>query len=427
MAPLNLTADEKLAALEKGSSEIRFLMERNNVDNDIQAMLYHSGICTLPVLATIASSAGELKTLVKDEFGVDSDANLAARVRVANLIVAWENATVRARKQSEVEGELGTKHLVKPITNSDYIAMRQSWETRYWPIEEEYVPARAYLEKRAEELEQDDLKAEPLTAVITKDQEDPDVLIPVWSSTGVMTMKKGSQAAEEPKTPEQLRKRLKVMMTGIMFLALKHTNRKFLQGINPQLCEDYVTYLLSDHCYLLQGRTADGFNIPGPSWQQLLVYEFQIRRKAWILVQGGADFKDALRQSWQDPVIKERFLTTPVALSSSHSHKRTWEHAGDSGNGGKKSGGKGNMRGGSKGKGKGGKGGKSATERLNIASRTPGGEPICFSYNDFNVRCKNKKCRFKHVCGACFDKHPIYACRAGVRPAETQGGGKGSD
>ena len=424
--PLILTPAEVLVALEKGTSEIRFLLERNNVDNELQGMLFHSGILSLPVLATIAVSAAELKELVKDEFGIDSKAGIADRVRVANLIVAWENATVRARKQSEVEGELSTRHQVKPMTNSDYIAMRQSWEAKYWPLDEEYVPSRQYLERRGEEMEQEDLKAEPLTAVVTKDQDDQDILIPIWTSSGTMTLKKSAQASDEPKNPEQLRKKIKVLTTGLMFLATKHSNRKFIQGINPQLGEDYVTYLLSEHCFLLQGRTAEGFCIPGPSWQQLLVYEFQVRRKAWILVQGGADFKDALRISWQDPVVKERFLTTPVALSSSSTSKRSFDQGGDHrpSGGGKRSKAKG---GGCKGKGKGK--GKSATERLNIAARTPDGDPICFSYNDFSIRCKKKDCRFKHVCGACFERHPIYACKAGNRApaAETQGGGRGSE
>ena len=428
--PLALTQQEISEALEKGSSELRFLFERNNVDNDLQAMIFHSGILTLPVLATIASTATELKDLVKTEFGVDSTAGLADRVRVANLLVAWENATVRAKKQSEIEGELTTKHLIKPMTSSDYIAMRQAWEARFWPLDDEFVPARSYLEKRADEMEQDDLQAEPLTSVITKDQDNQDVLVPVWSSSGTMTMKKSSGCTEEPRNPEQLRKRIKVLSLGLMFLGMKHTNRKFLQNLNPQLFEDYVTYLLSEHCYFLQGRSAEGFNIVGPSWAQLLIYEFQVRRKMWQLVQNeGKDVKDALRSSWQDPVIKERYLTTPVALSASSGSKRQWDSSANQSNFGKKAKGAGRGGGTSTGKGKGKGKGKSAAEKLNISSRSPDGDPICFGYNDFHTRCRNKGCRFKHICGGCFGKHPVYACSSANKAAgaETQGGGKGRE
>ena len=54
-------------------------------------------------------------------------------------------------------------------------------------------------------------------------------------------------------------------------------------------------------------------------------------------------------------------------------------------------------------------------------SRTPKNEPICFNFN--LGRCKNKKCKFRHVCckPGCYGKHPISQCpkkdakEAGVR------------
>ena len=54
-------------------------------------------------------------------------------------------------------------------------------------------------------------------------------------------------------------------------------------------------------------------------------------------------------------------------------------------------------------------------------SRTPKNEPICFNFN--LGRCKNKNCKFRHVCckPGCYGKHPISQCpkkdakHAGVR------------
>ena len=438
--PLVLTADEKALALEKGSSELKFLFEKNGVDNDLQAFLLHSQICTVAVFATIASSSDELKTLIKDEFAVDIAAGLQQRVRVANLLVCWEAAQCRTKRQSELEGELATKHLVKPMASSEYNAMRLAWESKFWAVEDEMVPARSYLERRAEDFEQEDYKAEPLTAVINKDQDDNETLTPVWSSSGALQMKKSSQSIEEPKNAEQLRKRIKILSMGLMFLGLRHSNRAFLQDLNPQIFEDYVCYLLSEHCFLMTGKSAEGFSISGPSWAQLLLYEFQVRKRAWQLVQNeNQKFRDALKAAYRDPVVKERFLTTPVALTSSAQPKRSWDSSGSTAEqpatgkrakANKKGGrGKGGGKGSGKG-GRGGKGGKSATERLGIAARTPDGNAICFSYNDFNVRCKDKSCRFAHNCGLCFAKgHPAYACNQGnkAQASETQGGGRGSE
>ena len=427
MAPLQLSAQDITEALGKGSSDLRFLFEKNDVDNELQACFFHSKITTMAQFAALVEKGDDLRQLIKDEFGVDAAAGLQHRVRVTNVLISFNTATTRMVKQAEMEGELESKHLVKPMAMTEFMAMRVAWEKRYWELDEDLIPARCYLEKRAEELEQGEYRAEPLTAVLTKEQDDPDVMVPVWSTTGTLQIRRGSQQVEDPKNPEQLRKRLKVLGLGLMFLSLKHTNRAFLATINPQLFEDYACYLLSEHCFYLQGKSAEGFAISGPSWNQLLIYELQVRRKAWVMVQNtGADFTTALRASWRDPVVKERFLTTPIALAASGS-KRNFDN-GDSLTGAKKlrnngggGRGKGKVKGAGKGKGK-GKGKVSAGERLGCAARTPDGQPICYGYNDTNVRCKNRDCRFMHRCGACFGQHPIYACKPGNR-AETQGTG----
>lgn len=437
MAPLVLSAAEEDAALAKADAELAFAFERNDVDKKILALFVHSGIDNLTKFSAIAKDSDDLKALMKTEFGLDEAASLGERVKITNVIICFDNAKTRTSERNKLEGELGAKHITKPLSGSEHTAMRLSWERRYWALDEEWTPSRLYLERRLQDLEDGEYKAEALTAVLSKIEEDPDQLIPVWSGTGTLQLKKGSNSIEEPKNPEQLRRRVKILGIGLMMLGLRHTNKAFLQNMTPQLFEDYLTYLLSEHCYYMQGKSAEGYTITGPSWAQLLIYEFQVRRKAWHEVQSSsAEFGKMLREAWRDPATKERYLITPIALSAS-SLKRNWAEdsgkgskwqkggtgkgAGKSGKGGGKSGGK--FGGFGKGSGKqGGKGGGKGANNLVCASRTPDGKPICYSYNDFSYRCRDSRCRFEHVCGACFQKHPIYACRPGNR-AETQGAG----
>ena len=145
MDPLVLTPAEKTAAMELGASDLKFLIEKHGVHEDLQAGLYHVGVRTIPVLATLASTTAELKDIVKDEFGVDAAAGILERVKVANLLVAWEVATTRTKKQSEIEGELQSRHLVKPMASSEYAGMVASWERKYWQLDEDVIPARSYL------------------------------------------------------------------------------------------------------------------------------------------------------------------------------------------------------------------------------------------------------------------------------------------
>lgn len=425
-----MTPAEVTAALELGNSDLKFLFTKNEVDDELQAMFFHSKVNTVARFTAIVKDADDLKELVKAEFGIDAMVSLENRVRVSNVVISYNTAVQRVLKQAEEEGELAAKNLVKPMPTTEWAAMREAWQAKFWAIDDDLVPARCYLERKAEEVEQNEYKAEALTSVLTKDQDDPEILTPVWSTTGALAMRKGAQAVEEPHNPEQLRKRLKVLGLAVMFLGLKHSNRQYLQGYTPQTTEDYLTYLLSENCYYLQGKSAEGFTINGPSWAQLLLYEFQIRKKAWALINSGKSkrFVDALELAWQDSCVKERYLVTPVALSSSSGSKRTMTTDPGTGKGGvtKKAKGGGGGKASKKGGGKGGNSGKSGktAERLGMQSKTPDGLNICYGYNDFNTRCRNKGCRFEHCCGLCYGKHPLYACKPGNH-SETQGSGTG--
>jgi hypothetical protein len=429
MAGLALTADQTAAALKAASAELRYLLEREKVPEVVQAKFYHVGITTVSHFASFAEDAAELKTCLKDEFGLDAGASLDARVQVACVVCAHASAKTRISKRSELEGELEAKHLTKPLPANEINAMRAAFEKKWWKIEDKETPGKAYLEQRAEELESGEMKAEALTTVINREQEDPNILTPVWTATGQLSMKKGTSTIAEPANSEQLRARIILMGTGLIMLGTRHTDRAFLQDITPQLFQSYLSYLLGDFCYNLSGRDAEGHVVATPAWAQLLVYELQIRKKAWYLVNEGKAFKDALVEAWKDPVVKERFFTTPVAMASAAAAKLNSSGGslgwGDGGKNGKKL----KVKGKGKGSQDGGKGKGKGRNRAGMFFKTPDGEPICFKYNDKDKkqRCRNKACGYVHVCAKCFGNHPMYACTNQDRPAhaETQGEGAG--
>ena len=126
----------------------------------------------------------------------------------------------------------------------------------------------------------------------------------------------------------------------------------------------------------------------------------------------------ALKAAWNDPVIKERHFTTPLAFQASVQAANPGTFgtplppgvpipAGQKRQLGADAGGK------AKGKGAKGRGGKDTggkTARPKCAAATPTGEAICFRYNS-PKKCKSsgKKCSFAHVCGYCFLTDPVHS------------------
>ena len=69
--PIQLSPQQTQAALEAGGSDLKYLLAREQVGEDIQAKFYHIGITTIPKFATFASDVTEFKEILKTEFELD--------------------------------------------------------------------------------------------------------------------------------------------------------------------------------------------------------------------------------------------------------------------------------------------------------------------------------------------------------------------
>ena len=419
MPPVVLDDDQKEAALKKGNSDLKFLFSRNGVNQDTVAKWFHIGVVTLERFANIAKDGDDLITVLRDHIGVDQAASLEERVQVAAITCAWNNAKTRVARAAEMEAEVDSRDWKKPVIQSEWLAMKAGLEAANGALDEKVTPAKEYVEKKLQEVEAGEYRAEELTEVISREESDPDGLIPQWDAKGTLTVKKGSSKVKEPENPEALRVRLTVMRNAYQMIALKHTGRPELQGEWVRVFEDYKDYMLGEHVYGLNAKDADGQTVAAPPFKLVLAYERAVRKEAMKRVnREGATIPAALRLAWRDPTTKERHFTTPLALVAKRpaAQSSSWNQGGPP----KKQ---------QKVEQKGGKDkGKGKSRPPGCASQTPEGVPVCYRYNTPNEKCKQKKCKFAHVCGVCFsDKHAMFQCTNSRRqPPDTSGAGSGA-
>ena len=89
--------------------------------------------------------------------------------------------------------------------------MRHAYAKSYGELEDKQIPSKEYLEKKLHELENGEFRAEALAEVVSRDEVDPDTLMPVWDAKGHITVKRGNTTVAMPTGPEQLRTRLTVV------------------------------------------------------------------------------------------------------------------------------------------------------------------------------------------------------------------------
>eukprot|EP00435_Cladocopium_sp_Y103_P067563 s951_g30.t1 len=403
-----MAAPEQIAleeALKMGGSDLKFTLTRNDVSNELQAAFFRNGVTTIQKFSSFFRSEEDLITVLKDSFNTDSAESLASRAQVASVICAWRETQTRQKRQNEVEAEMDTREWTKPIPTGDYISMRNAYMKVHGNIEDKVTPSKEYLEKKLQELENGEFRAETMAEVVSKDEVDPDVMIPMFDSKGSLTVKKGSTTIALPSGPEQLRRRLNVMLNAILMLALKHSNREEIQDVTRSLFERYKDYILGDYVWGLSSTDLQGNQVQTPPWSLVLSYEQAIRKKAYsLMITDQLKLGAALEQAWKCPTTKERHFITPLALYSKRSYPN--QSLGEWNPKGKSKGGKGQQqKGKSKGKGPG---------------LTPDGSKICYRFNQ--GKCTYSKCKFSHVCNRCFKKgHNALNCKEDKPAPDTTG------
>jgi hypothetical protein len=400
-----LTEDETEAAMKAAAADLRFLMDKEEVPRVAQAALFHLGLTSSARYASAVKDAEDMKTFVNQALNVDFSANIPSRLLVTKLIVVWKQASVRVDKKAEADAEADASRMRKTLEVTDFQAMRSGFFTRWWELDEGLIPSRFYLEKKLEDLESNEPRAELLTAVVSYNEEDQEAVAPVYDkNAGTFKFKRDSCQVPLPNNPEQLRRRIKILGHAHMFLGLKFTNREWIQGLTPQVFEDYLTYLLGEHVYGMTAKDHEGRIVSSPAWHHVLGYELAIRKgMVRLITHKNKTMKAALEEACKDSTIKERFFTTPVAHAALHSPEAREERPAKVLRTEDKGGGKG----GGKGDRSGGKGGEKGTgKKQKCPAASPSGEKICFRFN--SKKCKTKACAFAHICGTCFQKgHPM--------------------
>eukprot|EP00435_Cladocopium_sp_Y103_P069864 s20_g34.t1 len=271
-------------ALRKGSSDLRFTLSRNDVTDQLQAAFFNNGITTIQKFSSFFRSEDDLIAVLRDSFATDAAQGREARSQVASVICTWRETQTKMKRQAEVEAEMDTREWTKPIATGDYINLRTAFMRVYGKIEDRVTPSKEYLEKKLQELENGEFRAENMSEVVSKDEVDPDVMVPIFDSKGSLSVKKGATLVPLPTGPEQLRRRLSVTLHAILMLALKHSNREEIQDVTRDLFERYKDYLLGDYVWGLSSTDLQGNQIQTPPWSLILSYEQAIRKRAYNLM-----------------------------------------------------------------------------------------------------------------------------------------------
>lgn len=420
----DVAPDMKDEMLAKASSDLLYMLDRREVDEGFTTKLISVGVTTVDVFAAFVKDEEDLEKVLKDNFGIDAT-TLQGRIKASKIKVAWLAAKTRAAKQLEDDGDNEIRRRPKDVPHTVLTSMHEAFEKTYWTIEEDRQPARSYVERKMEEIEKNDHKAESLEEVVSVKEDDPDAMRTEWKPDGQLRAIRVGTKVPLPKTSEELRRRIGLIGTAYIYAKFQQVHKAYLKDVTPQIFNEHVDYILGDHVLGLAAVQSDGTHTASPSWALVLSYEHAVRKRMVLYMKKGHSLKDALKMAREDPVTKERCFTTPLCVDSV-SRKRPapadvipqvpqTPFAYTT---------KGKEKG--KGKGKGKEKGKKVRNngfvRENARAKARAapngcafqnaeGAKVCFKFND-PKGCQNTACPFVHMCGRCFAANvPMHRCK----------------
>lgn len=408
------------ALLATMAPDLRFILSDRDVPLPIQVQLAAAGYKTIGLFCSFVDSKAELRNALKKDFGLDpdeagisNDVAKSRRVSIAQLVDSWDTTTKRQEESDRVQAEQKASRLPMTMSRSIHINMRQRYEADFGRVHDKCWPCLNLIEKRFEEIEEGEVRADTLCDVVSADADVQDIVGAVMDKDGAIRIKKTARSVPLPKDSEELRVRLKILGVTFQLAAYKHSSRLWLSTTSPGVWREHADYILGDDIY--------GFSVVAlnqrvePPWQVVLSYEFHVRKQACRLIMfEGMDFAAAMAKARRCTETKEKHFSTPVALSATRGGKRpqwggaAWTNDASEGPEPKKGKGKGKAKAASKSKGKGkGAGGKKFPH-----TKTPDGRLICFNFQ--NGTCSAAECKFVHICARCLGPHAMSACTAGA-------------
>jgi len=278
-------------------------MAEAEVENDIQAVLFHNRFCSMRLFTGLGETRPEVRESLK-EIGLDSSASLQVRQQVATVLSAWTSAKEYIASEQSSRAESRANRIPRPVGPTEYQAMRSAVEAQWGKLKGCETPSKSYLGMKAENIEDNEIIAEELSEVTSKNDTEVDMLMATLDEQGRFVVKKGAKQGRNPTGTEEFRTKLAIMGNVWLFLKTKHSNRPWLADFNKDVFKDMADHILGETSWGLRSHNS-GIEV-GPSWNMVLKYEHELRKKAAERVGEGTTYKEAIKAVCEDSTLTFR-------------------------------------------------------------------------------------------------------------------------
>ena len=315
MPLMELNDEQTVAGLAVLEPELATLLEDKGVRRELRAVTGHLGLGKMSVFANIESDAAEFKKLIMKEFGFTADDNLQEKIALSVYVEAWKACQERKATEQRLANEARAAGTHRELTVLEANGLRDAHARVHGELEDHEFPGRDYLAWRLGQFETGDFRAETLVEVVSyeraQDGASNNNLSLEWNCAGKVTAVRKRVEQPRPRTPEQLRKTYDLIRVQWQVVCLKYPDRHLCVRFDEGIWDRLLRYLLGPKVWEYRTRASVGIQ-----WEDLLEYEYQIRKLAFKKVsRKQLRLSEALEEAMDDVRLHQQYFTLQICTS----------------------------------------------------------------------------------------------------------------
>ena len=201
----------EVEALAKLAPDLRFILSEREVPEALQAQLSLAGFRSIGLFNSMVDSRGDLRAMLIAEFGLNpAELNLAPgealarRVNAARIVDAWDTSRKRQEEHDRVQAEQKASRLPLTLSRSQHINLRTRYERDHGRVADKAWPCQALKERRFEEVDEGEVRADPLSEVVSQEELIDDAVGAVIDRDGAIRLRRAPRSIALPSGSEEL-------------------------------------------------------------------------------------------------------------------------------------------------------------------------------------------------------------------------------
>ncbi len=315
--PLAIKTPEELkAGVDSLEPQFATLLEEKGVSQHIRGLLGIVGLRKSVTLAGMSSNEELARTRLEKFLNVTEEDGIELMIQMSNLLEAWRASRARVTAHEEAQAEAAASGRLRDVPHVENMGMRGAHERIFGETADSEYPCRDWLGWRISQFETGHFSAEVLEQVVSyeqagDDRQDPSMSLQFTPGSNKVTAVRKGTSAPLPKTTEELRRCYLLMKTHWEVIQLRYPDRALFNDYRSSVWDDLIRQLLGPEVYGYRSRKEYGI-----AWEDLLDYEFNIRKAAYKEVtKNNKPLHLALKDALACPRLQQKYFTLQLCTT----------------------------------------------------------------------------------------------------------------